>query len=52
MPQPNDLPFPIDEYRDRVGRVQNEMARRGIDVLMINNLENIYYLSGYRTIGY
>jgi Xaa-Pro dipeptidase len=52
LPQPNDLPFPIDEYRARVGRVQNEMARRGIDVLMINNLENIYYLSGYRTIGY
>ena len=26
--------------------------RRGIDVLMINHLENIYYLSGFRTIGY
>jgi Xaa-Pro dipeptidase len=48
----HDLPFVVDEYRARVGRVQDEMARRGIDVLMINNLENIYYLSGYRTIGY
>lgn len=47
-----DLPFPIAEYKARVARVQQEMARRGIDVLMINHLENIYYLSGYRTIGY
>jgi Xaa-Pro aminopeptidase len=52
MAQSHDLPFVVDEYRARVARVQDEMARRGIDVLMINNLENIYYLSGYRTIGY
>jgi len=26
-------------------RVQGEMAKRGIDVLMVNHLENIYYLS-------
>jgi len=41
-----------EEYRSRVAKVQSEMAKRGIDVLMINHLENIYYLSGYRTIGY
>ena len=51
MAQPHDLPFPVEEYRSRVSRVQAEMAKRGIDVLMINHLENIYYLSGYRTIG-
>jgi Xaa-Pro dipeptidase len=47
-----DLPFTVEEFRSRVTRVQDEMARRGIDVLMINHLENIYYLSGFRTIGY
>jgi Xaa-Pro dipeptidase len=52
MAQPQDLPFPVDEYRSRVAKVQAEMARRGIDLLMTNHLENIYYLSGYRTIGY
>src|SRR5215217_5791047 len=52
MAQPMDLPFSVDEYRARVDAVQAEMARRGIDVLMINHLENIYYLSGFRTIGY
>lgn len=52
MAQPYDLPFGVEEYRFRVRRVQAEMARRGIDVLMVNHLENIYYLTGYRTIGF
>jgi Xaa-Pro dipeptidase len=51
-PDAMDLPFTVEEFRGRVTRVQEEMARRGIDVLMINHLENIYYLSGFRTIGY
>ena len=51
-PAPFDLPFPVKEYSDRVARVQREMAALGIDLLMINHLENIYYLTGYRTIGY
>ena len=46
------LHFTVDEYRNRIAGVQAEMARRGIDVLMVNHLENIYYLSGFRTIGY
>src|SRR5262249_39513267 len=52
MSQPFDLPFPVAEYAARAARVQREMDRRGIDVLMINHLENIYYLTGYRTIGF
>lgn len=47
-----DLPFELTEYADRLARVRQEMNRRGIDVLMINHLENIYYLTGYRTIGF
>jgi Xaa-Pro dipeptidase len=47
-----DLPFPTTEYADRISRAQREMAGRGFDVLMINHLENIYYLTGYRTIGF
>lgn len=52
MAQPMALPFSVEEYKGRVAAVQKEMARRGIDVLMINHLENIYYLSGFRTVGY
>ena len=47
-----DLPFSVAEYKARLARIEQEMDRRNVDVLMINNLENIYYLSGYRTIGY
>jgi Xaa-Pro dipeptidase len=50
--QPFDLPFAIEEYRGRLRRVQEEMARRGLDLLMIHTPENNYWLSGYRTIGY
>lgn len=47
-----DLPFSTTEYTDRISHVQREMTGRGIDVLMINHLENVYYLTGYRTIGF
>lgn len=52
MTAPFDLPFPVQEYAARLAQVQRVMSRCGIDVLMINHLENIYYLTGYRTIGF
>ena len=52
MAVPHDLPFTVEEYRSRIARVQKEMSARGVEVLMINHLENIYYLTGYRTIGF
>ncbi|MDP6618709.1 MAG: Xaa-Pro peptidase family protein, partial [Nitrospinota bacterium] len=52
MTQTFELPFPLEEYRNRLGRVQAEMASRGLDLMMVHTLENTYYLSGYRTIGY
>ena len=52
MTQAFELPFPLEEYRNRLGRVQSEMASRGLDLMMVHTLENTYYLSGYRTIGY
>lgn len=52
MNRPMALPFSMDEYQARLAAVQHEMAERGIDVLMLNHLENIYYLTGFRTIGF
>jgi Xaa-Pro dipeptidase len=46
------LAFPVAEYEDRVARVRQEMARRGLDVLLVHTPENICYLSGYQTPGY
>ena len=49
---PFDLPFSADEYRGRLQRVQNEMAARGLDLMLVHTPENAYWLTGYRTIGY
>jgi Xaa-Pro aminopeptidase len=47
-----NLPFSLDEYRLRLDRVHKEMADRGIDVALVSVPENIYYLTGYTTLGY
>ncbi|MQW56136.1 M24 family metallopeptidase [Sinorhizobium meliloti] len=39
--------FPRTEYLRRLATVKVEMARRDIEALMINNLPNITYLTGY-----
>ena len=46
------LAFSVDEYKGRVARVREEMARRKFDVLLAHTPENICYLSGYHTPGY
>ena len=48
----NRQAFSTDEFRARVGRVQAEMERRDVDLLLIHAPENIYYLTGYQTSGY
>ena len=47
-----DLPFAVDEYRDRARRVRAEMARRGLDVLYVMSPPNIHYLTGFESIWY
>ena len=50
--EPFDLPFTIAEYRERLSRVQEQMVERGLDLMMVHQLENTYWLTGYRTIGF
>jgi Xaa-Pro dipeptidase len=47
-----ELPFSLAEYRSRLAMVHAEMRRRGLDLLLVFWPENIYYLSGYHTLGY
>jgi Xaa-Pro dipeptidase len=47
-----ELPFPLAEYQQRVRKVQEGLAARGIDALLISIPENIYYLTGFTTTGY
>ncbi len=46
------LPFSMDEYQARIAAVQAEMAKRGVDILLIHTPENMLYLTGYQTAGY
>lgn len=53
MPSSNEgLPFTVEEYRSRLARVRMGLAQRGPEVLLVTAPENIYYLSGYHTLGY
>ncbi len=47
-----ERPFSDAEYRDRAGRVRAEMARRGVDVLLVLSPPNLYYLTGFESIWY
>ncbi len=46
------LPFSLAEYATRLEKVRTGMAERGIDAALISIPENIYYLTGYTTLGY
>jgi ectoine hydrolase len=41
------LPFSKTEYRARTDRLRAAMAQHGIDVLVVNDVANQYYLSAY-----
>jgi Xaa-Pro dipeptidase len=47
-----ELFFSLEEYKQRLSRLREQMAARGIEVLLAHTPENIYYLSGYQTPGY
>jgi Xaa-Pro dipeptidase len=47
-----DLAFSPEEYRGRLAKAREEMARRGLDALLLHTPENICYLSGFQTPGY
>ena len=44
-----ELPFGAGEYRARVEGARAEMARRGIDLLLLTVPESTFYLTGFET---
>jgi Xaa-Pro dipeptidase len=44
--------FPIEEYETRIEKIKNVMESRRIDIMLITSPENIYYVSGFDSIGY
>ncbi len=48
----NDLTFSMSEYCARLESARASMDERGFQLLMVFTPENMYYLTGYNTIGY
>lgn len=46
------LHFTAEEFADRLARTRAEMARRGLDALLLFAPESHYWLTGYDTFGY
>ena len=44
--------FPQEEYDGRLGSVREQMAARGVEVLLLFAPTNLFYLTGYNTVGY
>jgi len=49
---PGHRHFPDDEFRDRLRRVREKIAERGLDGCLVSAPENIYYLTGLNYQGY
>lgn len=43
--------FTAQEYEDRLRRVREQMANRGVDCLLVTHPGNTCYLTGYQTFG-
>ncbi len=46
------LPFPKEEYEHRLAAIQEGMASRSVQVLLLFAPTNLFYLTGYYTVGY
>lgn len=42
-----ELPFSRSEYDRRLKAIREEMARRGLDLLVVNDIANQHYITGY-----
>ena len=47
-PRRFELPFPLSEYKDRLRRVRQGMQLSGIDVKIVMNPRDLYWLTGTR----
>ncbi|HEV2674012.1 MAG TPA: M24 family metallopeptidase [Aliidongia sp.] len=41
------LPFPPSEYANRLEQIRREMSTRGLDLLVVNDVANQHYVTGY-----
>jgi Xaa-Pro aminopeptidase len=48
-PIPKEMAFPDEEYRRRIQKVRQSMSEQGLDALLVTDVPNVCYLSGYET---
>ena len=46
------LPFELSEFKERIAKVRAVMKKKGIDVLIVTSVENIFYLTAFQTPGF
>src|SRR5690242_13642251 len=46
------LPFDASEYEVRQGKLRDQLARRGLDAMLLSGPENQFYVTGYETTGF
>jgi Xaa-Pro aminopeptidase len=49
-PKRFELPFPMSEYKDRLRRVREAMQLAGVDVKVVTNQQDLYWLTGTRVV--
>ncbi|MGI9405788.1 MAG: aminopeptidase P family N-terminal domain-containing protein, partial [Hyphomicrobiaceae bacterium] len=47
-PNHKEVPFPADEFRDRLTRIRAGMSDAGIELLFLTSPESLYYVSGFQ----
>lgn len=52
MRQRDDMSFPMEEYERRLRELRQRMDRQGLEVVIITDPENLFYLTEYQTTGY
>ncbi|MDH3662442.1 MAG: Xaa-Pro peptidase family protein [Alphaproteobacteria bacterium] len=46
------LPAPLSVYQERLALVQEDLRKRGLSGVLLFDPENLFWLTGYETIGY
>ena len=49
---PDELGFPAKDFLNHIRFVQSDLVRRGLQGALIFDPENMYWLTGFQTIGY
>ncbi|QEP44241.1 aminopeptidase P family protein [Ectothiorhodospiraceae bacterium BW-2] len=52
MLERDDLVFPFEEYKRRLDELRARMEQRLLEVVIVSDPENLYYLTGHKTTGY